>query len=177
VLFRSLAMRVSSVGFAFDDLHAVLREAKRSAEVTHDHPEGIRGAQAIAAAVFLTRTTKNKREIHSYIEQTFGYDLGRSLDAIRPNYEFDVTCQGTVPAALMSFFESSDFEDAVRNAISPGGDSDTLACIAGGVAQAFYGGIPPFIEQEVLRRLDPGLRSVVEKFTMRFFTGKRGSAP
>jgi ADP-ribosylglycohydrolase len=161
------AMRVSPIGFAFDDLDTVLAEAKRSAEVTHDHPEGIKGAQAIAAAIYLARTKSSKGEIHSYIERTFKYDLSGSLDGVRPDYMFDETCQGTVPAALLSFLESNDFEDAVRNAVSLGGDSDTLACIAGSVAEAYYG-IPPFIEQEALRRLDPELRSIVEKFAAKF---------
>jgi ADP-ribosylglycohydrolase len=168
------AMRVSPVGFAFNDLPAVLEEAKRSAEVTHNHPEGIKGAQSVAAAIYLARNSKSKDEIRSYIERTFGYDLRRSLDAIRPGYRFDETCQRTVPEALISFFESSDFEDAVRNAISLGGDADTLACIAGGVAEAFYGGVPEDIEQEVLRRLDPALKSVVERFRAAFVTGSQG---
>ncbi len=161
------AMRVSPIGFAFDDLATVLAEAKRSAEVTHDHPEGIKGAQAIAAAVYLARSKASKIEIRAYIERTFAYDLSGSLDDIRPDYPFDETCQGTVPAALLSFLESHDFEDAVRNAVSLGGDSDTLACIAGGVAQAWYG-IPSVIEQEALRRLDPELRSIAEKFAAKF---------
>jgi ADP-ribosylglycohydrolase len=161
------AMLVSPIGFAFDDLKTVLAEAKRSAEVTHDHPEGIKGAQAIAAAIYLARTKSTKEEIRSYIERTFEYDLSGSLEAIRADFLFDETCQGTVPAALLSFLDSIDFEDAVRNAVSLGGDSDTLACIAGSVAQAYYG-IPSFIEQEALRRLDPELRIIVEEFTAKF---------
>jgi ADP-ribosylglycohydrolase len=161
-------MRVSPVGFAFHDLQTVLAEAKRSAEVTHDHPEGIKGAQAIAAAVYLGRSKRSKEEIRAYIERTFEYGLGQSLDDIRLGYEFDVTCQGTVPAAMRSFLEADDFEDAVRNAVPLGGDSDTLACIAGSVAEAYYGGVPSFIEKEALDRLDTGLRSVVKKFTAMF---------
>jgi ADP-ribosylglycohydrolase len=161
------AMRVSPVGFAFDDLETVLAEAKRSAEVTHDHPEGIKGAQAVAVAIFLARTDSSKAEIRSCIESTFEYDLSGSLDAVRPDYHFDETCQGTVPAAMLSFLESTDFEDAVRNAVSLGGDSDTLACIAGSIAQAHYG-VPFFIEQEALSRLDPELRSITEKFMAKF---------
>jgi ADP-ribosylglycohydrolase len=166
------AMRVSPIGFAFHDLEAVLDEAKRSAEVTHDHPEGIKGAQAIAAAIFLARTKSSKEEIRSFIERTFGYDLSGDIESIRPEYKFDVTCQGTVPAALIAFLDGADFEDSVRNAVSLGGDSDTLACIAGSVAEAYYGGVPPFISQEALSRLDPQLRKMTEEFS-RFVSGKR----
>ncbi|HEX7285978.1 MAG TPA: ADP-ribosylglycohydrolase family protein [Candidatus Angelobacter sp.] len=162
------AMRVSPVGFAFGDLATVLAEAKRSAEVTHNHPEGIKGAQATAAAIFLARTGNSKDDIRSYVEHAFGYDLGQSLDALRPGYEFNETCQGTVPAALLSFLEASDFEDAVRNAISLGGDADTLACIAGGIAEAFYGGVPLPIKEQTLSRLDSALRSITEEFAARF---------
>lgn len=162
------AMRVTPIGFAYEDLQMVLAEATRSAEVTHDHPEGIKGAQATAAAIFLARQGSDKAGLRSYVEQTFSYDLSRSVDAIRPEYLFDVTCQGTVPAAMISFLDSNSFEDAVRNAISLGGDSDTLACIAGGIAEAFYGGVPPAIEQEALQRLSPDLRSVTWKFRTKF---------
>ena len=166
------AMRVSPVGFACVDLDAVLLEAKRSAEVTHNHPEGIKGAQAIAAAVFLARNNHSKQQIRSYLEQTFGYKLDERLDDIRPFYGFDVTCQGTVPAAMIAFLESEDFEDAIRNAISLGGDSDTLACIAGGVAHAYYREVPAFILEEVLSRLDHPLREITEEF--RRFMAARG---
>jgi ADP-ribosylglycohydrolase len=162
------AMRVSPVAFAFDDMDQVLLEAKRSAEVTHDHPEGIKGAQAAAAAVLLARKGSSKDDIRAHIEKSFGYDLSATLDAIRPDYDFDETCQGTVPAALISFFESMDFEDAVRNAISLGGDSDTLACITGAIAHAFYGGVPPQIAEQVFSRLDPPLKAVVEEFTAKY---------
>jgi ADP-ribosylglycohydrolase len=136
------AMRVSPVGFAFGSMDEVLEHAKRSAEVTHDHPEGIKGAQAVASAVFLARNKQTKEQIKNYIETTFGYDLDRTLDEIRPRYEFQVSCQKSVPQAIRAFLESDDFENAVRLAISLGGDSDTLACMAGGIAQAFYGGAP-----------------------------------
>jgi len=136
------AMRVSPVGFAFDTLDDVLEQAKRSAEVTHDHPEGIKGAQAIASAIFLARTGSNKDQIKSYVESTFDYHLDTPLDEIRPRYEFQVSCQKSVPQAIRAFLESHDFEDAVRKAISIGGDSDTIACMAGGIAHAFYGGVP-----------------------------------
>lgn len=135
------AMRVSPVGWAYDTLDDVLAEAKKSAEPSHNHPEGIKGASAVAAAVFLARTGKSKDEIKDYIEKEFGYDLSRTIGKIRKSYKFDATCQGSVPEALVAFLESDSFEDAVRNAVSLGGDSDTQACIAGAVAEAFYGPI------------------------------------
>jgi ADP-ribosylglycohydrolase len=158
------AMRVSPVGFAFGTLEEVLGQAKRSAEVTHDHPEGIKGAQAVASAVFLARTGRDKDHIRAYVETSFGYDLGTPLDQIRETYEFDVSCQGSVPQALRAFLESEDFEDAIRRAISIGGDSDTIACMAGGIAQAFYGGVPEEIAHRVYERLDEPLAEVIRKF-------------
>lgn len=151
------AMRVSPVAYAFDVLDAVIAEAARSAEVTHNHPEGVKGVHAVAAAVWLARQQANKADIRDYIERTFGYDLSGSVDAIRPGYTFDVSCQGSVPAALVSFLDACDYEDAVRNAISLGGDADTLACIAGAVAGAYYG-VPEHITHETLDRLDEELR-------------------
>lgn len=162
------AMRVSSVGFAFDDLNSVLIEAKRSAEVTHNHPEGIKGAKATAAAIFLARTTQSKSAIKSYIENTFGYDLSQTLAQIRPVYQFDVSCQGSVPQAIIAFLESTDFEDAIRNAVSLGGDSDTIACITGGIAHAFYGSVPEAIAQPALASLDELLRTVTERFISKY---------
>ena len=162
------AMRVSPIGFALSDLDSVLREARRSAEVTHNHPEGIKGAGATAAAIFLARTKKDKKLIKSYIETTFGYDLGFSLNRIRPHYQFDVSCQGSVPQAIAAFLESTDFEDAIRNAISIGGDSDTIACIAGGIAQAFYGGVPEAVARQALSILDEPLRQMTEAFTSKY---------
>jgi ADP-ribosylglycohydrolase len=158
------AMRVSPVGYAFDTLEEVLEEAKRSAEVTHNHPEGIKGAQAAAAAIFLARTGKGKEEIKEYIEGTFHYNLSRKLDDIRPEYEFDETCQGSVPEAIMSFLESENFEDAIRNAISIGGDSDTIACITGGIAEAYYGGVPREIAEKVMQILDERFNRVLKQF-------------
>lgn len=158
------AMRASPVGFAFDSLEEVLAEAQRSAEGTHNHPEGIKGAQATAAAVFLARTGSSKAAIRDAIRVTFGYDLRSTLDEIRPDYRFDASCQGTVPVALTAFLESTDFEDAVRKAVSIGGDSDTLACITGGIAHAFYGGVPEPIAREVFDRLDPALADVTREF-------------
>jgi ADP-ribosylglycohydrolase len=162
------AMRVSPVGFAFDTPAKVLEEARRSAVVTHDHPEGIKGAQATALAVFLARTGHEREDIRRQIGESFGYDLGRRLDAIRPGYGFDVSCQGTVPEAIIAFLESDSYENAVRNAISLGGDSDTLACIAGGIAEAFYGGIPAGIRDRALALLPDDLRNIAETFSARF---------
>jgi ADP-ribosylglycohydrolase len=162
------AMRVSPVGFAFETIEEVLAWSKRSAEVTHNHPEGIRGAQATATAIYLARRVRDKEQIRGAIESQFGYDLSAPLDQIRPMYEFDVTCQGTVPQALTSFFESTSFEDAIRNAISLGGDADTLACIAGGVAEAYYGGTPQDLARSVTAMLDDRLVTVIDQFRRRF---------
>lgn len=162
------AMRVSSIGFAFNDLDTVLQQAQCSAEVTHNHPEGVKGAQATASAIFLARTGHNKSSIKSYVETNFGYDLEQTLDQIRPAYRFDVSCQGSVPQAIIAFLESTGFEDAIRNAISIGGDSDTIACITGGIAQAFYKGVPAEISEWVFNRLDEHLSSVTQQFTSRY---------
>jgi ADP-ribosylglycohydrolase len=161
------AMRVAPVGMAFERLEDVLAEAERSARITHDHPEGIRGAKAVAAAVFLARRQPQKREIAEYIESEFGYRLDVPLKKVRRTFLFDVSCEGTVPWALRSFLEADCYEDAVRNAISLGGDADTLACIAGAVAGQYYG-VPPEITGEVLERLDNRLRTVVAQFGERF---------
>lgn len=158
------AMRVSPVGFFFNSLEDVLVEAANSAAVTHNHTEGIKGAQATAASIFLARTGSNKAQIKAYIESNFGYDLNRSLDDIRPTYQFNESCQETVPEAIIAFLESTDFEDAIRNAVSLGGDTDTLTCICGGIAEAFYGGVPEAIATETLARLDPPLRKITEAF-------------
>lgn len=162
------AMRVSPVAYAFDTLDDVVAEARRSAVVTHNHSEGIRGAQAVAAAIFLARTGKSKPDIREYIEQTFQYFLDYPLDQLRRHYTFDVSCQGSVPEALIAFLESSSYEDAVRNAVSLGGDSDTQACIAGGIAEAFYGGVPEPIAAQAMERLDSRMRNVVEVFYATF---------
>jgi len=158
------AMRVSAVGFAYNDLEAVMNEAKRSAEVTHNHPEGIKGAQATAVAIFMARKGQSKEDIKTAIAQSFDYDLNRAVDEIRPTYVFNESCQETVPEAIIAFLESKDFEDAIRNAISLGGDSDTLACITGGIAEAFYDGVPTDIAKKALSYLDFNMREVVEKF-------------
>jgi ADP-ribosylglycohydrolase len=162
------AMRVSPIGFASATLDDVLSAAERSAAVTHDHPEGIKGAQAVASAVFLARTGQTKEQIKNFIERTFSYNLDKSLDEIRPTYEFQVSCQKSVPQAIRAFLESDNFEDAVRKAISLGGDSDTLACMAGGIAQAFFGGVPEVITTRVYELLDDHLGTVTRKFTQEF---------
>ncbi|MBS0266355.1 MAG: ADP-ribosylglycohydrolase family protein [Planctomycetes bacterium] len=162
------AMRVSPVGTVCDSLEQVLAEAQASAAVTHNHPEGIRGAQATAAAVYLARIGTGKPEIKTYLEREFGYNLSETLEDIRQRYTFDVSCQGSVPQSIIAFLESTSFEDAIRNAISLGGDADTMACIAGGIAEAWYGGVPADIEREVLQKLDERLRGVVTEFTERF---------
>ncbi len=162
------AMRVSPVGFAFNDLQTVLMEAKRSAEVTHNHPEGIKGAQATATAIFLARNKANKSEIKAYIEATFGYNLNASLDEIRPSYQYNETCQESVPQAIIAFLQSDSYEDAIRNVISIGGDSDTLACITGGIAEAFYGELPVEIKEFALHKLDQSLQGTVHDFYERY---------
>lgn len=162
------AMRVSPVGFAFETLDEVLEWSARSAAVTHNHPEGIRGAQATATAIYLARRGETKEEIQRVIESRFDYDLHARLDEIRPSYNFDETCQGTVPQALTAFFESTSYEDAIRNAISLGGDADTLACITGGIAEAFYGGVPQDLGKTVVARLDERLVAVIDRFRERF---------
>lgn len=162
------AMRVSPIGFAFDSVDAVLREAKRSAEMTHNHPEGIRGAQATALSILLARTTKDKALVRKEVTEGFGYDLCFTVDEIRPSYRFDVSCQGTVPQAIVAFLDSDSYEDAVRNAVSLGGDSDTLACITGGMAQAFYGGVPPEIFEKVKAVLPVDLWETAERFHRRY---------
>jgi ADP-ribosylglycohydrolase len=161
------AMRVSPVGWAFGTLEETLLYARRSAEVTHNHPEGIRGAEATAAAIFLARTGADRTAIHEFVEGRFGYDLTRTLDAIRPGYTFDVSCQGSVPEAIIAFLEADGFEDAIRKAVSLGGDSDTIACIAGGIAEAAYG-IPEEIRAETARRVPADLWAVVDEFAERY---------
>ena len=158
------AMRVSPIGWAFDTLDEVLAEAERSASVTHNHPEGIKGAQATAAAVHLARTGATKEEIRREISTRFGYNLDRTVEAIRPDYRFDVTCQGSVPEALIAFLDADDFEHAIRLAISLGGDADTQAAVTGAVAEAFWGGVPGRIEKEVRDVLDRALLEVVDRF-------------
>ena len=162
------AMRVSPVGWAFDTLEETLEAAKQSAEVTHNHPEGIKGAQATVACIFMARTGKSKQEIKEYIVSTFGYNLNRTCDEIRPDYHFDVTCQGSVPESIIAFLESADFENAIRLAVSLGGDADTMGAITGGIAEAYYGGVPEHIRKEVLKRLPNEFIDVMQKFYQKF---------
>jgi len=158
------AMRVSPVAYAFDTLSAVLEGAVQSAECTHNHPEGIKGAQAIAVAIFLAREGCTKEEIEKEIVERFNYNLSATVKELHRQYRFDATCQGTVPQAIIAFLESNDFESALRNAIFIGGDSDTLACMAGGIAEAFYGGVPISIQEKVFGILDSRLGAVVQRF-------------
>jgi ADP-ribosylglycohydrolase len=162
------AMRVSPVGFAFSSEEEVLKHAKMTAEISHNHPEGIKGAQATALAVFLAGTGTGKEEIKTRITNLFGYDLSRTVDDIRPGYAFDISCRGTVPEAIIAFLDSASYEDAVRNAISLGGDSDTLACITGGIAEAFYGAVPEEIHDFAIKRLAPDLRKITEAFCKKY---------
>ena len=162
------AMRVSPVGFAFDTMEEVLAEATRSAEVSHNHSEGIKGARAVAACILLARQGNSKEEIRRFVETEFDYDLSRTLDEIRPSYRFDETCQGSVPEAIIAFLESTDYEDAVRKAVSLGGDADTLACMTGGIAQAHYKVIPDSIIKEARKRLPGYFTAIVDEFEARF---------
>ncbi len=159
------AMRVSPIGFAFDSIDEVMAEARASAEATHNHPEGIRGAQATAVAVLLARQGLDRSDIRKSLETRFGYQLSDRLEDIREGYGFDVSCQGSVPQSIIAFLESDSFEDAIRNAISLGGDADTMACIAGGIAEAFYGSVPEHIRHGAIERLDPPLQVIAEEFS------------
>ena len=160
------AMRVSPVGWMFDSLEATENAAEVSAAVTHNHSEGVKGAQATAAAIFLARNGKSKDEIKVYIENKYDYNLSRTLDEIRPSYKFNESCQETVPEAIIAFLESNDFEDAIRNAISLGGDSDTLAAITGSIAEAAYG-IPETIKDKAKSLLDEPLLEVLNNWQKR----------
>ncbi len=162
------AMRVSPVGHAFDSVDEVLDEAEKSAAVTHNHPDGVKGAQATALAVFLARTGEDKDAIRRDVAALFDYDLDRKLDDIRETYAFDASCRGSVPESLIAFLESNDYEDAVRKAISLGGDADTMAAIAGGVAEAYYGEVPEKISWRVRQGLPDDLLSVVDEFSDRY---------
>ena len=161
------AMRCSSVGWLFEDEGSVLEEAKKSAEVTHNHPEGIKGAQAVALGVMLCRQGSTKLEIQEKLEDLFDYDLSQTMEQVKFNYSFDVTCQGSVPQAITAFLESEDFEDAIKNAISLGGDADTQACIAGALAEAFYMKIPDQIKEFVLTRITPDILDVLHQLHVR----------
>jgi ADP-ribosylglycohydrolase len=162
------AMRASPIGWAFHVREDVLREAKRSAAVTHDHGEGIKGAQATALAVFLARCGAPKEDIRDELSELFDYDLRRCIEQIRDGYEWDVSCQGSVPEAIIAFLDSTDFEDAIRLAVSLGGDADTQAAIAGGIAEAFYRRVPALIAVKVRNRLPAEFIDVIDQFDDRF---------
>lgn len=152
------AMRVSAVGWMFDTLEETERVAEISASITHNHPEGIKGAQATAAAIFMARNGASKEEIRSYVSKRFKYDLNRTCNQIRPCYNFEVTCQKSVPEAIIAFLDSSGYENTIRLAVSLGGDSDTQACIAGGIAEAFYG-LPDELVVEAAKRIPPDYKA------------------
>ncbi|MCI6936262.1 MAG: ADP-ribosylglycohydrolase family protein [Clostridiales bacterium] len=157
------AMRVSSAGWLFDNLETVRHMARLSAEVTHNHPEGIKGAEATASAIYLARTGSTKAEIKAYIESNFHYDLSRSCDEIRPTYRHVESCQETVPEAITAFLEGRSFEDVIRTAVSLGGDGDTLTCIAGSIAEGYYG-VPEELKQQCRAKLPEDLLEVLRRF-------------
>ena len=161
------AMRVSAVGWFFDTLEETERVAKISAEITHNHPEGIKGAQATAAAIWMARNGKSKAEIKSYIESKYGYDLNRTWEYLNKTYDWDSSCQGTVPEAMIAFLESCDFEDAIRKAVSMGGDSDTLACITGGIAEAFYKEIPAHMIDPTQKPFPPIFHKILDAMKLK----------
>lgn len=160
------AMRVSAVAWLYNDLETVREMARLSAQVSHDHPEGIKGAEATASVIYLARTVKSKEEIKNYVVSAFGYDLSRTCDAIRPGYHHVETCQETVPEAITAFLEGESFEDVIRTAVSLGGDCDTLTCIAGAMAEGFYG-VPEELRRECRSRLDRRLLRVLKRFDAR----------
>ena len=166
------AMRVSAAGWLGKTLEEARRLARLSAEVTHNHPEGIKGAEATASAIFLARDGRSKAEIRDYIVREFGYDLSRTCDEIRPGYYHVESCQRTVPEAITAFLEGTDFEDVIRTAVSLGGDCDTLTCIAGSIAEAFYG-VPEDMAKECRSRLSEELLEVVERFRQALGEGLR----
>lgn len=162
------AMRVSPVGFAFETFEEVLEQAKQSAEVTHNHPEGVKGAQATALSIFLARKENDKETIRKEISERFDYNLNRTVEQIRPNYCFSESCQKTVPEAIIAFLDSNDYEHAIRLAVSLGGDSDTLACITGGIAEAYYKGVPEHISSEVMKIIPQEFVEIIEQFRTKY---------
>ena len=162
------AMRVSAVGFAFDTLEETMKVAKSCAEVTHNHPEGIKGAQATAAAIFMARTGSTKEEIRRFITDTFGYNLDRSCDDIRPTYGFDGSCQGTVPESIIAFLDSKDYEDALRLCISLGGDADTMGAITGAIAGAYYNKMSSALYEFGMEKLPKDMQNVVGLFNSKY---------
>lgn len=159
------AMRVSPIGWYYDDITKVIEFAYKSAIVTHNHLEGIKGAEAVACCVFLARKKTPKNGIKQFIEIKYGYNLSKSIEEIRPKYSMDVSCQGSVPQSIISFLESTDYESCIRLAISIGGDSDTIACIAGSIAEAYYQYIPKYIIENVINRIPRELNTVIENFS------------
>ena len=170
------AMRVSPVGWAFDTEQDVLREAERSAAVTHNHPHGVAAAQAVALGIFLARRGASKQDIRRELSERFGYDLARTVEAIRPSYSFDVSSQGSVPEAIVAFLDAAAVEHAIRNAIWLGGDADTQAAIAGSLAEAWHGGLPPSVRNEAVTRLSDDLREVTDRFAARYMSATTGDA-
>lgn len=166
------AMRASAVGWFFDSLEKTLEVAGKSAAITHNHPEGIKGAQATAAAIYLARTGKTKEEIREYISSQFRYDLGKSWEYWHPIYRWESSCQGTVPQAIIAFLDSDSFEDAIRKAVSLGGDSDTLACITGGIAEAYYREIPAFMVEKTAALFPEVFRELLSDFREKTPYGK-----
>ena len=161
------AMRASANGWMFDTLEETERVAGLSAAITHNHPEGIKGAQSTAAAIFMARNGSSKEAIRSYITEKYGYNLNRTCDEIRPVYGWDGSCQGTVPEAMVAFFDSTDFESAIRLAVSLGGDSDTLACITGSIAEAFYKEIPDPIAKGIWSLLPEDFKAILQEMEVR----------
>ncbi len=157
------AMRVSAAGWLYDTLERTREVARATADVTHNHPEGIKGAESVAAVIFLARTGSSKEQIRDYVTEQFGYDLSRTCDEIRPDYHHVESCQQTVPEAITAFLEGNNFEDVIRTAVSLGGDCDTLTAIAGSMAEAFYG-VPLMLMAECLDRIPEDMRSVVKRF-------------
>lgn len=157
------AMRVAAAGWLYDSFEETWKKARLTAEVTHNHPEGIKGAECVAVIIWMARHKKTKNEIRALIEDVFGYDLSRTCDEIRLNYKFNETCQDTVPEAITAFLEGNDFEDVIRTAVSLGGDCDTLTCIAGSMAEAYYD-IPEYLKQECFNRIEDDMKSVLVKF-------------
>ena len=157
------AMRTSTVGWMFDTIEETERVAEIQAAITHNHIEGIKGAQATSVAIFMARSGMSKKQIKNYIEDKYDYDLSQTCDQIRPYYEYDESCKGTVPQAMIAFFESTDFESCVRLAVSLGGDCDTLTCIAAGMAEAFYKDIPQWIITEMWNRLPLDFKMIIHR--------------
>jgi ADP-ribosyl-[dinitrogen reductase] hydrolase len=162
------AMRISPVGLACDSTEDLLEEAEKSAAVTHNHPEGIKGAQAVALAIFMGRKGKTKHDIRRVISEKFDYNLSRTIEEIRPGYFFDISCQGSVPQAITAFLQSDDVESAIRLAVSLGGDCDTQACMAGAIAHAFYKELPYQIEKEVRNRLPQEFVTILDAFSRKY---------